>query len=155
MKKKMKLCITASSGGHLDELMSLHPFLSDFDCFLVTEKTSYHVSDAAIRTYYLKQMNRREKLGIFYLIWNVIYSILIIVRERPKATISLGALATIPISILTKLFHGKLIYIESFANTYHPTSTGKLIYRFADRFYVQWDSLLSSYPKAVYAGKVY
>ena len=33
--------------------------------------------------------------------------------------------------------------------------TGKLIYLFADRFYVQWKEMLKVYPKALYYGPVY
>ena len=49
-----------------------------------------------------------------------------------------GVLATIPMCLLVKLFGGKLIYIESCAKVTSPTETGKLLYRFADQFYVQW-----------------
>ena len=36
-----------------------------------------------------------------------------------------------------------------------PTETGKLLYKFADQFYVQWESMLSIYPKAIYLGGIY
>lgn len=49
----------------------------------------------------------------------------------------------------------KLIYIESFAKVTSPTETGKLLYKFADRFYVQWESMLKFYPKAKYLGGIY
>ena len=47
------------------------------------------------------------------------------------------------------------MYIESYAKVRTPTLTGKLLYPFADRFYVQWRELLEFYPKAVYVGGVY
>ena len=49
----------------------------------------------------------------------------------------------------------KLIYIESFAKVTSPTETGKLLYKFADQFYVQWKPMLKCYPKAIYLGGIY
>jgi len=50
-----------------------------------------------------------------------------------------------------------VIYIESFAKINNPTLTGKMIYKknIADRFYVQWESMLDFYPKAIYIGGIY
>ena len=42
----------------------------------------------------------------------------------------------------------KLIYIESFAKVTSPTLTGKLLYKYADQFYVQWESMKEFYPKS-------
>lgn len=44
---------------------------------------------------------------------------------------------------------------EMFAKVTSPTETGKLLYKFADQFYVQWESMLSIYPKAIYLGGIY
>ena len=47
------------------------------------------------------------------------------------------------------------MYIESFAKVTTPTETGKILYRFADRFYVQWESMLEVYPEAICLGGIY
>ena len=57
--------------------------------------------------------------------------------------------------IIRKIFRKKLIYIESFAKVNTPTLTGKLIYKFADQFYVQWRDMLKIYPEAIYRGGIY
>ena len=79
----------------------------------------------------------------------------IMLKERPDVVITTGVLAVIPLCLLAKLFGRKLIYIESFAKVTSPTETGKLMYKFADRFYVQWESMLEIYPDAVYLGGIY
>ena len=56
---------------------------------------------------------------------------------------------------LGKIFGSKVIYIETFANVTTKTSTGKLIYKFADLFIVQWESMLEIYPNAVYGGWIF
>jgi len=57
--------------------------------------------------------------------------------------------------IIAKLFRKKIIFIESFAKVNSPTLTGKLVYKFADEFYVQWYSMLNIYPKAIFKGGIY
>ena len=69
--------------------------------------------------------------------------------------ISTGALATIPMSIIAKIFKKKVIFIESFAKISSPTITGKLVYKFADQFYVQLESLKEFYPNAICKGGIY
>ena len=46
-------------------------------------------------------------------------------------------------------------YKITVAKVTSPTETGKLLYKFADRFYVQWESMLKFYPKAKYLGGIY
>ena len=60
-----------------------------------------------------------------------------------------------PLCLLCKLFKKKLVFIESYAKVERPTLTGKLLYPFADRFYIQWGELLEFYPKAVCVGGVF
>ena len=69
--------------------------------------------------------------------------------------ITTGVLAIVPLALLMKLFGGKLIYIESFAKVTSKTLSGKLLYRFADQFYVQWEEMLKLYPKAIFKGGIY
>ena len=55
----------------------------------------------------------------------------------------------------TKIFGSKIIYIETFANRNTKTATGKIIYKFADLFIVQWKEMLELYPKAKLGGSIY
>ena len=45
--------------------------------------------------------------------------------------------------LLAKLFRKKLIFIESFSKITSPTITGKLLYKHADLFLVQWEDMKS------------
>ena len=54
-----------------------------------------------------------------------------------------------------KIFGSKIIYIETLANSSTKTSTGRLVYLFADLFVVQWEEMLKLYPKAKYWGMIY
>lgn len=153
--RKPRVCFAASSGGHLQELLMLRPLMDRYDSFLVTEKTAYKPAAAGIRCYYLLQVNRRERSCVPRLMINAVRSLRIYLKERPDVVICTGVLATIPLCLLCKLFGKKLVYIESYANVNTTTLTGKLLYRFADRFYIQWEELLKFYPEAVCVGGVY
>ncbi len=145
-KKKIKICFAASSGGHYEQLMMLKPLMKKYDSFVITEKTDYSAESKGEKTYYMKQVNRREKDFIWRMIQNAWKSISIYRKEKPDVVICTGVLAMIPICLISKLMGKKLIYIESFAKVTSPTETGKLLYKFADRFYVQWKPMLKFYP---------
>lgn len=154
-KKRIKICFAASSGGHYEQLLMLKPLMDEYDSFIITEKTRYATSVRNRKQYYLAQINRREKLFIIHFAYNVILSLKIFLHERPNIIICTGVLATVPICLISKIFKSKLIYIESFAKTTSPTETGKFLYKFADRFYVQWESMKEIYPDAIYIGGIY
>ncbi|MDK2586348.1 PssD/Cps14F family polysaccharide biosynthesis glycosyltransferase [Romboutsia sedimentorum] len=150
-----KICFIASSGGHFEQLMMLKPLMNKYNSFVVTEKTDYSVSNSNLPFYYLKQVNRHEFKFIYYMILNTVRSIKIFLKEKPDIVISTGALATIPMCIVAKLYKKKIIFIESFAKISSPTLTGKLIYKFADQFYVQWEEMKEFYPNAICKGGIY
>lgn len=154
-KKKIKICFAASSGGHYEQLMMLKPLMEKYDSFVVTERTDYDVKAKCKKIYYMHQVNRREKTFIWLMIQNTWKSIEIYRKEKPDIVICTGVLAMIPICLISKLMLKKLIYIESFAKVTSPTETGKLLYKFADQFYVQWKPMLEFYPKAIYLGGIY
>jgi UDP-N-acetylglucosamine:LPS N-acetylglucosamine transferase len=153
---KLKICFAASTGGHYEQLLLLKPLIEKYDSFLITEKTGYKVSSIADRkTYYLRQVNRREWQFPFSLLINMFRSLWIFINEKPDIVITTGVLSMIPICLLAKLFRKKLIYIESFSKITSPTLTGKLLYKYSDQFYIQWMELLKFYPAAIYRGGIY
>ena len=125
------------------------------DGFVLTEKTEYDTKVAGEKMYYLRQVNRKEKRLYIYMIINTFKSLRIFIAERPDVVICTGVLAMIPMCLICKLFGKKLIYIESFAKVTSPTKTGKLLYKYADQFYVQWKSMLEVYPNAKCIGGIY
>lgn len=155
MKSHIKICFIASSGGHYEQLMMLKPLMKEYDSFVVTEKTLYKAEVDGEKTYYLSQVNRKEKSFIPRMIYNTLKSIKICFKEKPDIVICTGVLATIPLCMIAKSFGKKLIYIESFAKVSSPTETGKFLYKFADQFYVQWKQMKKIYPNAIYLGGIY
>ncbi|MBB1071735.1 polysaccharide biosynthesis protein [Limosilactobacillus reuteri] len=151
-----KILFTASSGGHLSELTQLKKIILNNTSFLLTEK-SEELSDSYIyqRVFYTNPINRKEKFFIIKFIKLFFKSMILYLKVKPDIVISTGALATVPICLISKMFNKKIIYIESFARIYDPSLTGKIMYRFADVFIIQWKELKKFYPKAKYFGGIF
>lgn len=154
-EKNTKVCFAASTGGHYEQLLMLKPLMEKYDSFVITEETLYKAEVKGQKMYYMKMVNRKEASFLPRMLVNTWRSVKIYLREKPDAVICTGVLAMIPMCLIAKFMGKKLIYIESFAKVTSPTLTGKLLYRFADQFYVQWPQMLEIYPKAIYLGGIY
>lgn len=110
--KKIKICFAASSGGHYEQLMMLKPLMEKYDSFIITERTNYISKAKGEKTYYMSQVNRREKDCILRMLQNTCKSISIYRKEKPDIVICTGVLAMIPICLISKFMGKKLVYIE-------------------------------------------
>lgn len=153
--KKIKICLASSSGGHFEQLMMLRPLMEKYEGYVVTEKIGYDVKIGKFPVKYVLPINRTDKTFFLKFLYNIIVSFFIIMFNKPNYIISTGALAAVPLMIWTKIFGGKVIYIESFAKINSPNISGKIAYKFADQFYVQWESMKEFYPNAIYKGGIY
>lgn len=154
-KDKLKICFCSSSGGHFEQLIMLKPLMEKYDCHIVTEKIGYNIQVDDIPIKYVLPINRTDKMFVFKFAYNILKSFGLVIKMRPDLIISTGALATVPMMIWTKVLGGKVIYIESFAKIDNPNISGKIAYKFADQFYIQWKSMREFYPKAIYKGGIY
>ncbi len=147
----MKICVSSSAGGHLAEALQIVSELKNHEIFFFTFYVNHIKRSLKKYLVYFTFNPRRNPLVYFRII---LKSFLVLLKERPKIIISTGAGVTIPISILGKLlFRSKLIYTECSAQVFKPAITGKILYPFADLFFVQWKYLLKYYgKKAQYGG---
>lgn len=146
-----KICLVSASGGHFEQLCRLKQLLDIYDGVIVTEKTDFVVN----ADYFLTQTGIGEKgiikdsFKLFYEAWKVWR------KESPDVVISTGTYIALPFMILSKLYRKKFIYIETFARVTDTTKAGKFMYKFADLFIYQWESLAEYYPKGIYGGSIY
>ena len=157
-----KVLFIASTGGHLDELLQLKSMFDNYDYHIVTEKTKSNLSlkdKFPKRVSYLVYGTYTTKLNKliypFKLIYNTIKSFFLYLKIRPKYIISTGAHTAGPMCLIGHIFGSKIIYIETFANSKSKSRTGSLVYKFADLFIVQWESMLELYPNAIYGGWIF
>ncbi|NOU65212.1 polysaccharide biosynthesis protein [Paenibacillus sp. LMG 31461] len=152
----MKICLASSTGGHLGELKKIIPAVAEHNYFIITEQSemSRNLKNQE-RVYFLAQQERKNLLLIIHLFLNLLMSMYILVKERPKVIITTGAGAVLGLCLLGKMFGSKIVYIESFAKVYTSSVTGRFIYKIADQFYIQWEQLRDVYPEGTYRGSLY
>ena len=154
-KKTNKIMLVSSTGGHYEQLKQLFYLKDKYEVVLLTEKNVLNNVKLDIKVHFLYQQERKNLKFIIIFLINVLNAFYYICLERPKVIISTGAGCSVFPCIFTKLFGGKIIYIESFAKVDSRTKSGKLIYKISDTFYVQWEEMLRLYPEAVYKGGIY
>ena len=151
-----KVIFASSSGGHLTELLSLEKLFNEYSYLVVTEKTS--VTEKLKTKYNMEFLMYGSKYYplkyFFVLIFNVIKTIKILLKFKPDTVVSTGAHTGGIVCFFAHLFKVKVIYIETLAMTETLSVTGKNMYKIADEFYVQWESLTKSLPKAKYLGRL-
>ena len=159
LKMKKKVLFISSTGGHFTELMSLSPLFEKYDYTIITEKdkTSENLKEKFGKKLYFLPYGTRSKLFtyIFKYLYLCIKTVYLYFKIRPKVIVTTGTHTAGPMCILGKIFGSKIIYIETFANIDKKTATGKIIYKIADLFIVQWEEMLKLYPKAVYGGSIF
>jgi len=148
----MRLCLVASSGGHLLQLVSLREAWQAHERFWVafpTDDARALLEGESVRwAYYPTNRNAKNLVKNLWLAWRILR------RERPHAIVSTGAGVAVPFLWVGRLLGVRTIYIESLARIQSLSLSGKLVYPIVHRFFVQWPELLHRYPKAIYGGRV-
>ncbi len=150
-KRKPRLCLVSSSGGHWEQLQKLQPLIDKYDGFLVTEKTQFPEN----AKYFMRQTDLKDKFMIPKMLLNSFKAIGIWIKERPDFVITTGTMVAFPFYILAVIFHKKIVYIETFGRANMPTVAGKKMEKHTDLFIVQWKTQVKHYKKAVYGGCLY
>ena len=154
-----KVLFISSGGGHFDELMRLKPLFDKYDSYFATEKlkaTDDLKGKFGKKFFYLVYGTKDHMLTYpFKLLINCFISLYQFIKIRPDVVITTGAQSAGPMCCIGKIFRKKIVFIETMANINKKTITGKLVYKFADLFIVQWKSMLKLYPKAIYKGLIY
>jgi hypothetical protein len=47
------------------------------------------------------------------------------------------------------------VFVETLNRVHHPSLTAKIMYRLADRFFYQWETLQMVFPKGDCSGPIY
>lgn len=137
----------------MQELMQLTEIIKKYPGILITESTDEATGFDKI--FHLKQMNRKSVKGLLHFLRSFFYIRKILKQEGPTHIISTGAMCTLPVCMIGKMMKKKVIYVESFARIEELSLTGKIVYRFADLFVVQWEQLAGRYKKAIYGGGLF
>ncbi|MCX6800739.1 MAG: hypothetical protein NTZ73_00960 [Candidatus Diapherotrites archaeon] len=148
----VKICLVASAGGHLKEILQLKKYYSKKKHYFVTFKRADGVSLAKKEAVHFVECPSRKPAKFLL---NFSQSLKIFLKEKPDIIISTGADAALATCWIAKTFGKKVIYIESFCRPTKPSVTGKLVYPIADLFIYQWKEVGKNYPKGKYGGSIF
>lgn len=147
---KMKICLTASAGGHLTELLKLADGWQEYEVFYVS--TANMVAKKLRQygpTHVVGECNREHLLRVIFVLMRCIG---VILRERPNVVISTGAAVGCIVCYLGKLLGAKVIWVDSIANVEWISLSGRMVRHIADLFLVQWPELAKQYSNVEYVG---
>ncbi len=165
----MKVLVVLGDGGHSTEMIELLKLLGpryEYSyMILVTDLVSEGMILWSGPIYRVRRPVSKGQLDhgllrgildprIFRGLFAVLQQVVVWFKVRPRVILSTGAIVSVPVSIFGKLLGTKVIHVETGARVFGMSLTGKLMYRIADLFFVQWQQLQSQYPKAIYAGRL-
>jgi UDP-N-acetylglucosamine:LPS N-acetylglucosamine transferase len=148
----LKICLVASSGGHLTQLVLLKDVWGEREHFFVTLR-NYAVDELRkhSQVYIVDWANRRHPAKLLKL---SIQCLKILLKERPNVILSTGAAVGCLMCALGKLLGKKVIWVDTLSHVDFLTLSGNIVRQFADVFLVQWPDLAQKYRHAVYLGSV-
>jgi len=151
-RKKLLICLAASAGGHLTQLLKLSESWQEYDTFYMT--TSDVVREKLQKygkAYTVGECNREHPFRVILVLIRCINAIL---RERPDVVISTGAAVGCIVCFLSKLLGAKVVWFDSITNVERISLSGRMVRHIADLFLVQWPELAEQYSNVEYVGAV-
>jgi UDP-N-acetylglucosamine:LPS N-acetylglucosamine transferase len=158
----MRILVAMGEGGHTKEVVTLIDMLGGgiaYGYLLVDDDL---VSAAKIRREgpvyrvrrprdkahrFLRDASRTIQCG-----WQ---SLRVLRTFKPDAVLSTGPSVAVPVSLLARALGKRVIFVETGSRVTALSATGRIMYKVADLFFVQWPELLAAYPRAVYAGRLF
>lgn len=154
MPKILTICLAASAGGHLSQLLLLQPVWQAREHSVICVSTGMMVREkleAIGKTYIVGECNRQHPINTFTV---MIKCLRIIFRERPDVVLSTGAAAGFLMCFFGKFAGAKIIWLDSIANTNRLSMSGRMIRPFANLVLSQWPEVAAGYPNVEYVGEM-
>lgn len=175
-KRVSTVMVVLGSGGHTTEMLRMlegldgdrfsprHYVVADTDRISSDKAHAHEASRTAPSSYTVHVIPRSREVGQSYVssLWTTGIATLsaarLFARVMPDVLICNGPGTCIPLCMCAWLlrFVGvhdtTIVFVESFARVESLSLTGRLLYRVADTFHVQWQQLYARYPLATYRG---
>ncbi len=153
--RQVRICLAASGGGHLRQLLDLQPLWSQHDYFFVTEDTALGRSlqpEHPVRfvPHYGFGQARQGALGrmLFGALKSFFKSGFLMMRNRPEVLITTGAGAVFFSVVWAWLLGARIVVVESFARFEHPSLFCRMTRPFRHELVVQSAPLAKQFPNA-------
>lgn len=153
--KPLKICLAASGGGHVRQLLDLEPVWGEHDAFFLTEDTALgrSLSDKRRTRFVPHVALGQAKLGkplkmLSSSVSNLVSSARAIFAERPDVVLTTGAGAVFFGVVWARLLGAKVVVIESFARFDASSAFWKIASPLAHAKVVQSKALAGVAPDA-------
>ncbi len=157
-----RLVLVLGEGGHTKEMLRLAELLGDSwsYSYVLVKDDEVSASKIVRRGPIYRVIRPRDKQhhavrDALKTLLCAAQSLVILLRARPAAVISTGPSVAVPVCAVAKLLRIKVIFVETGSRIHALSTTGRMLYRFADLFLVQWEELLAACPRAIYAGRLW
>ena len=154
-RSRLRICLAASGGGHVRQLLDLEPVWSRYDHFFITEPTALGVSlGQDHRHYFVPHFAIGQiRLGsAMKMMWasarNLVVSAQIIMRERPDVVLTTGAGAVWFTLFWARLLGSRCIVMETFARFDTPSLFARWSSPLAHQMILQSPGLQKYWPDA-------
>lgn len=147
---KLRICLAASAGGHLSQLLKLSESWQKYEVFYVSTLESVTQKLQKLGRFYITGECNREHPFLATLVFK--NCIKIILKEKPDVIISTGAAPSCILCLMGKLFGAKIVWIDSIANVERLSLSGRIIRPFANLILTQWPEVAKKYKRVEYAG---
>lgn len=152
IRRKVRVCLAASAGGHASELVKLERSWAGLDCFFVTTSSVVERQLARFgRVYVVNESNRKQPLRVLKAL---VSCLRIVTVQRPDVVISTGASIGCLMAIFGRLTGARVVWIDSIANAEQLSLSGRIVRPFADLVLTQWPDVAKRYKSVEYAGQV-
>jgi len=147
-----RIMVVCSPGGHLLQMLRLEPAFRDLSATWVTlagaDVTHLLAGKDVVIARGPTNRSVRNLIRNLPLAWRTI-------RARdPDVIVSTGAGLAVPFFLVGKLLGRRLVYVESLTRVDSLSTSGRLVYPLADRFFVQWPRAAAGRRKARCVGNV-
>ena len=149
---KLRICLAASAGGHMSQLLKLAESWAEHEAVYVTTTEVMRTRLEELgRVYVVGECNREHPLAVFRVLMRCLK---VVLKERPDVVISTGAAAGCMMCFLSKLLGAKVVWLDSITNVERISLSGRMVRCIADLFLVQWPELAEKYKGVEYVGMV-
>jgi len=142
--------LVGSSGGHLSQLLELRTWWEQrrrtWVTFDTVDTKSRLDGETVIAAHHPTTRNLANLLR------NLVLAVKVVPATRPDLVVSTGAGVAIPFFLVARVLGIRSAYIEVYDRLETPTLTGRVCYRLASDFFVQWPQQRLMYPNAELVG---
>ena len=139
MKRRKRILLISSCGGHWVQMNRLAPAFEDHDVYFASTEREYSQMVPAGRFSYVPDASLKS--NPLMIVWLALCVLTILIKVRPQVVLSTGAAPGFFALFFAKLFRKKTIWVDSIANVNEMSVSGKKVARFADLYITQWQHL--------------